>query len=113
MRVDRRDQRCMVVNVDPQTLERDPSILRTIANERQSRLGVYGTPVAPATSRSAIWSPWRRSHDASLRSPAAGEALTYEIVAEPDDAWQNSRAPSDTGSSRLQSQARGELDAPP
>lgn len=47
MRVERRDQRCMVVNVDPQTLERDPSILRTIATERQSRLGVYGTTVTP------------------------------------------------------------------
>lgn len=47
MRVDQRDQRCVMVNVDPLTAERDPAVLRAIAAERQSRFGVYGTTVRP------------------------------------------------------------------
>lgn len=47
MRVDKRDKRCVVVNVDPDTTERDPSVLRVIAQERQACLGVYGTTVGP------------------------------------------------------------------
>lgn len=47
MRVDKRDKRCVMVNVDPDTTERDPSILRVIAQERQACLGVYGTTVEP------------------------------------------------------------------
>jgi uncharacterized protein YcbX len=47
MRLDQRDQRCMMVNVDPTTTERDPAILRAIARERQACLGVYGSTVQP------------------------------------------------------------------
>lgn len=47
VRVDKRDQRCVMVNVDPATTERDPSILRTIAQEREACLGVYGSTVQP------------------------------------------------------------------
>jgi MOSC domain-containing protein len=47
LRVDQRDQRCVMVNVDPDTTERDPEVLRTIARERQSCLGVYGSTVQP------------------------------------------------------------------
>jgi len=45
MRVDKRDGRCVMVNVDPVTLERNPAVLRTIARERDACLGVYGTTV--------------------------------------------------------------------
>lgn len=47
MRVDQHDERCVVVNVDPDTAERDPSILRAIAQTRASRFGVYGSVVEP------------------------------------------------------------------
>lgn len=47
MRVDRRDKRCVVVNVDPLTAARNPGVLRAIAQERQSCLGVYGSIVEP------------------------------------------------------------------
>jgi uncharacterized protein YcbX len=47
MRVDRRDKRCVMVNVDPVTTSGDPAVLRSIAQERQSCLGVYGTIVEP------------------------------------------------------------------
>lgn len=47
MRVDQRDKRCVMVNVDPATTERDPSVLKTIAREREACLGVYGSTVAP------------------------------------------------------------------
>ncbi|MDX6678836.1 MAG: uncharacterized protein QOE31_2888 [Solirubrobacteraceae bacterium] len=47
MRVDKRDQRCVMVNVDPESTDRDPAILRAIAGERQACLGVYGSTVQP------------------------------------------------------------------
>ena len=47
LRVDKRDGRCAVVNVDPSTAERDSDILRAIANERGGCLGVYGSTVQP------------------------------------------------------------------
>ena len=47
MRVDERDERCVVVTVDPVTGERDPAILRAIAREREGCVGVYGSTVQP------------------------------------------------------------------
>jgi uncharacterized protein YcbX len=47
MRVDQRDERCVMVNVDPETDERDSAILRAIARERQACAGVYGSVVEP------------------------------------------------------------------
>lgn len=45
MRVDQRDSRCVMVNVDPVTTEKNPAVLRAIAAHRQARLGVYGSIV--------------------------------------------------------------------
>lgn len=47
MRIDKRDQRCVMVNVDPATTKRDSRILRAIGRERQACLGVYGSTVTP------------------------------------------------------------------
>ena len=47
VRIDKRDQRCVVVNIDPTTTARDPAILRAIALDRGSCLGVYGSIVRP------------------------------------------------------------------
>jgi uncharacterized protein YcbX len=47
MRVDARDKRCLVVNIDPGTTRRDPAILRAITHERQASVGVYGSTVQP------------------------------------------------------------------
>jgi len=47
MRVDQRDQRCVMVTIDPVTLRREPAILRAIARERDTRFGVYGSAVEP------------------------------------------------------------------
>ena len=55
MRIDRRDKRCVMVNVDPVTLHRDPAVLRAIARERENCLGVYGSTVAPG--RVAVGDP--------------------------------------------------------
>ena len=45
MRVDKRDGRCVVITIDPETTARDPSILRAVTRDRQGCLGVYGTTV--------------------------------------------------------------------
>ncbi|MFL5779990.1 MAG: MOSC domain-containing protein [Thermoleophilaceae bacterium] len=55
MRVDLLDPRCAVITVDPATSERDPAVLRAVAQERDSCLGVYGTPVEPG--RVAVGDP--------------------------------------------------------
>lgn len=47
MRVDKRDGRCVVITIDPVTMERNPAILRAVAGNRQGCLGVYGTTVEP------------------------------------------------------------------
>jgi uncharacterized protein YcbX len=47
MRVDKRDQRCVIVNLDPITAERNSSVLRAIGRERTACLGVYGSTVEP------------------------------------------------------------------
>ena len=47
IRVDQRDPRCVIVNVDPVTTLRDPSILRTLARARDACIGVYGSTVRP------------------------------------------------------------------
>jgi uncharacterized protein YcbX len=51
MRVDQRDQRCVMINVDPVTAERDPVVLQTVAQHRDVCVGVYGATVTPATVR--------------------------------------------------------------
>lgn len=48
MRVDQRDGRCVVITIDPATGERNPEILRTVMDQRQQCLGVYGSTVEPA-----------------------------------------------------------------
>ncbi|MEO8192899.1 MAG: MOSC N-terminal beta barrel domain-containing protein [Gemmatimonadales bacterium] len=55
MRIDKRDKRCVVINVDPVTTGRDPAILRAVAQERDARLGVYGTTVQPG--RASVGDP--------------------------------------------------------
>ncbi len=47
MRVDRRDPRCVVINVDPETGQRDPEVLRAVASHRANCVGVYGATVIP------------------------------------------------------------------
>lgn len=47
LRVDKRDGRCAVITIDPLTTERNPVILRAVANDRAGCLGVYGSTVQP------------------------------------------------------------------
>jgi hypothetical protein len=47
MRVDKRDGRCVVIDVDPAASGRNPAVLRAVAQEREGCLGVYGTTVHP------------------------------------------------------------------
>jgi uncharacterized protein len=55
MRVDQQDERCAIVTVDPVTSERNPAVLRTIAQQRDTCMGVYGSTVTPG--RAAVGDP--------------------------------------------------------
>jgi uncharacterized protein YcbX len=55
VRIDKRDQRCVMVNVDPVTTRRSAAVLRAIAREREACLGVYGSTVQPG--RVAVGDP--------------------------------------------------------
>lgn len=58
IRIDQRDKRCVAVNIDPETDQRDPAVLRSIAREREANLGVYCSVVRPG--RMAVGEPvWR------------------------------------------------------
>ena len=47
IRIDQRDQRCVMINVDPDSTQRDASVLRAVAQQRESCFGVYGSVVTP------------------------------------------------------------------
>jgi len=47
VRIDRRDTRCIVVNVDPGTGRPDAALLKVIGRHRGACAGVYGTTVRP------------------------------------------------------------------
>ncbi len=47
LRVTQRDKRCVMINIDPSSLNSDPRVLRTVARERDARFGVYGAAVEP------------------------------------------------------------------
>jgi uncharacterized protein YcbX len=51
IRLDLRDERCMVINFDPRTAERDPAVLRTVAQRREQCAAVYGSCVEPGAVR--------------------------------------------------------------
>jgi uncharacterized protein YcbX len=51
MRVDVRDVRCMMINFDHETAERDPSVLRAVAQKRDACAGVYGSVERPGMLR--------------------------------------------------------------
>ena len=51
MRADVRDSRCVITTMDPETGERDPRVLREIAQHRGNCAGVYGTIVTPGSIR--------------------------------------------------------------
>jgi uncharacterized protein len=55
LRVDQRIERCVMVNIDPETSERDPAVLRAIASTRDVCLGIYAATVEPG--RVAIGDP--------------------------------------------------------
>jgi uncharacterized protein len=55
MRVDQQDERCAIVTVDPVTSERNPAVLRAIAQQRDTCMGVYGSTVTPG--RVAVGDP--------------------------------------------------------
>ncbi|MFO7540892.1 MAG: MOSC domain-containing protein [Chloroflexota bacterium] len=47
LRLNRPIQRCVMVTVDPETAEKSPQILKTIAQQRDNCLGLYGSPERP------------------------------------------------------------------
>jgi uncharacterized protein YcbX len=47
--VQQRDKRCMVINIDPETGERDPAVLRGVAQLNDVTCGVYASVLVPGT----------------------------------------------------------------
>jgi uncharacterized protein len=59
IRVDLRDERCVMVNVDPATTERNAAVLKAIARERGACVGIYASTVTPG--RVALGDPVRQA----------------------------------------------------
>ena len=51
LRVDRKNERCVMITIEPETLEKTPSILSTLARERQACAGIYASVVRPGWIR--------------------------------------------------------------
>lgn len=51
IRAEDRDERCMVVNLDPETGEQNPLVLRSIARTRRESAGIYCSTETPGTIR--------------------------------------------------------------
>ena len=51
MRVDVPDKRCMMINFDHETAQRDPAVLRAVAQNRDACAGVYGSVERPGVLR--------------------------------------------------------------
>lgn len=47
LRIDKRDGRCVVITMDPKTGQRNPAVLRAVAQDRDGCLGVYGSVLEP------------------------------------------------------------------
>ena len=55
MRVDRRDERCVIITTDPVTGDRDPRVLKMAGRAHDACAGVYGSVVTPG--RVAVGDP--------------------------------------------------------
>jgi uncharacterized protein YcbX len=51
VRVIRRDLRCMMINLDPDTAEQDPRVMKTVVRLSDNHAGVYGTVAQVGTIR--------------------------------------------------------------
>lgn len=51
VRVNRQNVRCMMINLDPDTAEQNPDVLRTVVQLRDECAGIYGSVQAPGTLR--------------------------------------------------------------
>lgn len=51
LRVNRKDLRCNIVNLDPRTAEKGPDVLGEVARNRRNLLGVYGSAERAGTIR--------------------------------------------------------------
>ncbi len=45
LEVKRHCERCMIITVDPENAERDSSLVKTVAKERNNHLGVYASVI--------------------------------------------------------------------
>jgi uncharacterized protein len=51
IRAERKDERCMMINLDPDTARQDPQVLRAVVQTREEYAGIYGSVAAPGTIR--------------------------------------------------------------
>ncbi|HZQ09154.1 MAG TPA: MOSC N-terminal beta barrel domain-containing protein [Anaerolineae bacterium] len=49
--VTKKDSRCMMINLNPETAKQDPAVLRTVTRLHNEEAGIYGNVVAPGLVR--------------------------------------------------------------
>lgn len=45
------DERCMMINLNPETAKQDPAVLRTVTHKHEQQMGIYGNVVVPGWIR--------------------------------------------------------------
>jgi uncharacterized protein YcbX len=51
LRLNRRIQRCVMINIDPETAEKEPNVLKTVTQLRQNCAGVHSSTERPGMVR--------------------------------------------------------------
>jgi len=51
LQIEKACERCVIITIDPNTQEKDPSLLKLLHQERDTRFGVYASVVRPGTVR--------------------------------------------------------------
>jgi uncharacterized protein YcbX len=49
--ITKRDKRCMMININPDTAVQQPQVLRTVARQHDEQAGIYGNVIAPGVIR--------------------------------------------------------------
>ncbi|MCB9009098.1 MAG: MOSC domain-containing protein [Ardenticatenaceae bacterium] len=56
LRLNRRIQRCVMINIDPETSDKEPAVLKkTVTQTRQNCAGVFGSTERPGNIRLGTW----------------------------------------------------------
>lgn len=68
IRASRQIERCMMINLDPETAHKNPAVLREVAQNRANCLGIFGPVLEVGRIKVGMWCGWLKAKNATLLS---------------------------------------------